>query len=298
LATRKGAVARLLIVSIVGALAAVVILRALDSSIESAGSAGAVSATSPIAARGADARSESTVTTAPTRVESELHAAPHAQSLEQRAAAVRNEMAERMALEGHDAYADGLVKSGLSRADSDAVVRRFLADVAACAFETARRQYAAQGADFAEFVAGAERVWSQESAAAGIRLDSVAMTDMPCVADAAQRAGIVLPADLVARYAARVPDVLSRDGPALPSVARPRWADAMEAAIRGHLASYPTLVLTRVYAQCGERGCFVVMDEPDVPIFDLEFDVFAERNGFDHAVVGGDERRRTIWLPR
>jgi hypothetical protein len=303
-------VAQLVIVSIAGAMTATLIVRALGSSTGRARSDEPVDAVSlplplPTAARGAAPLEPSTATAAPARAGRDLDATlaaprlslPDAPSLEQRATSVKSRMAERLELQSGEAYANGLAKSGLSRADSDAIARRFFADVAECAFEGARKQYAAAGTDFAELVAGAERVWSQENDA-GIGVEVVAMREMPCVADAAQRAGIVLPPDLVARYAARVPDELSRSAAEFPHAARPPWADAMEAAIRAHLARYPSVALTSLYAECKANGCSVVIQGRDIPIFDLEFDVFAERNGFDHALVSGDDARRVVWLQR
>lgn len=302
--------AQLVIVSIAGAMTAMLIVRALGSSTGRARSDEPVDAVSvplplPTAARTAAPLAPSTATAAPARAGRELDATletpqlsqPDTPSLEQRATSVKSRMAERLELQSGEAYANGLTKSGLSRADSDALARRFFAEVAECAFEAARKQYAAAGTNFAEFVAGAERVWSQGNDG-GIRVDSVAMREMPCVADAAQRAGIVLPPDLVARYAARAPDELSRDGAELPAVARPPWADAMEAAIRAHVARYPKVAHTSLYAECKANGCLVVIEGRDVPIFELEFDVFAERNGFDHARVSGDDARRVVWLQR
>jgi hypothetical protein len=35
-----------------------------------------------------------------------------------------------------------------------------------------------------------------------------------------------------------------------------------------------------------------------IRIFDLEFDVFAEQNGFGRAVLRGDSNARSVWLPR
>ena len=36
----------------------------------------------------------------------------------------------------------------------------------------------------------------------------------------------------------------------------------------------------------------------DIHIFDFEFDVFAEQNGFQHAVLRGDGNMRLVWLQR
>ena len=60
----------------------------------------------------------------------------------------------------------------------------------------------------------------------------------------------------------------------------------------------PTNGLTRVLVQCRDDGCNVLIAGHGIHVFDLEFDRFAERNGFRHAIVGGDSGLRTVWLPR
>jgi len=50
--------------------------------------------------------------------------------------------------------------------------------------------------------------------------------------------------------------------------------------------------------KCRQEGCNALIGGHDIPIFDLDFDVFAERNGFHHALVGGDSNHRTVWLQR
>lgn len=308
LAASKRAGARLLIVAIAGALVAVLVSRAPDFGVGVAGvgdAEHAAAASSPSALRraaeihesaaiGADGIAANVTDTTPAVQDSR----GELRTIEQRAAAIIATMAERMELRRDNTYADELVQSGLSRADSDAIAHRFLTAVAACGFEEVRRQYEAQGVGYAEFVAGAERVWALGPDAGGISLESVAMLGMPCVADAAQRAGITLPRDIMARYAAFQTDVsVSRDAP--PGVAsRPAWAEAAEAAIRAHVAAHAAVVLTSVDVRCEGQGCFVELTGPEVPIYDFEFDVFAEQNGFERPSLSGDEHRRMVWLHR
>ncbi|HEX5047615.1 MAG TPA: hypothetical protein VFX89_10875 [Gammaproteobacteria bacterium] len=218
--------------------------------------------------------------------------------LEQRAAAVIAKMAARLELHGDNVYADGLVRSGLSRIDSEAMVARFYADVAKCAFEDARGRAEIQGTPYGQYLAVAELVWSSAPEDTDITVASVALLAMPCVADAAQRAAIALPPDLMARYAALEAGAGATRPEDPPDPLPPQWARAMEAAIRAHVARYPAVVLTSLDARCNARGCSVVLEGDDVPVYDLELDVFAEQNGFQHASVNGRDGRRVIWLPR
>jgi hypothetical protein len=72
----------------------------------------------------------------------------------------------------------------------------------------------------------------------------------------------------------------------------------MEARIREHIASHPRLEITDTLTTCREEGCSVMLVGRDIRIFDLEFERFAEQNGFEHAVLGGDSDRRFVWLQR
>ena len=305
MAASKRVGTQLLLVAIAGAVIAVLVTRTPDfgSSVVEAGDAGHALPVSPPSA----AELREPVAAAPTRVDDGANAAPvptsdsrsEPPSLEQRTAALIATMAERIEVRSDNSYTDDLVKSGLSRTDSEAIAHRFFADAAACAFEETKRQYKAAGVSSAEFVAVAERVWSSNPERGGLNLDSVALLAMPCVADAAQRAGIVLPQNLMARYAALQAEADSSRGQPVPiAEPRPPWAEAAEAAIRTHVAAYPAVVLTHLDVLCQARGCSVVLEGPDVPIYDLAFDVFAEQNGFDGARVGGVENRRVVWLQR
>jgi hypothetical protein len=219
-------------------------------------------------------------------------------ALERRAAAVIAKMAARLDMHGDNSYANSLVQSGLSRIDSETVVARFYADVAKCGFEEARRRAETRGTTYTQFLAEAELVWSSAPEDIDINVASVALLSMPCVADAAQRAAIALPPDLMARYAAFEAGAGATPEQEPADVPPPQWARAMEAAIRAHVARYPAVVLTNLDARCNERGCAVVLEGDDVPVYDLEFDVFAEQNGFHHASVNGRGGHRVVWLPR
>jgi hypothetical protein len=71
-----------------------------------------------------------------------------------------------------------------------------------------------------------------------------------------------------------------------------------EAAIHTHVAKYPDVVITDLFVHCERRGCEILMRGENLPAFALEFDRFAEENGFRHAVVLGDETLRSVWLQR
>jgi hypothetical protein len=71
----------------------------------------------------------------------------------------------------------------------------------------------------------------------------------------------------------------------------------MEGKIRAHIKQYSDVSLTDLRIKCEERGCLVLMRGPKIPIFELDFDRFAEENGFASALPGGDASRRIVWLP-
>jgi len=208
-------------------------------------------------------------------------------SLEERAAALKRMMSESMALP-QDGLVDGLVARGLARVDSERVAQRFRDGLADCLFEAARTEYEAQGIGLKEFLDGAEMVWMR--ALGYINLNRVPSTAVPCVANISQQTGVPLPADFgsAGSYLDRMP-------PVPPS---PTWGADMEARIREHIASYAAPSITSVLVKCVDNGCNAFIVGRDVRIFDLEFDVFAEQNGFKHAVLGGDSNRRFVWLQR
>ena len=72
----------------------------------------------------------------------------------------------------------------------------------------------------------------------------------------------------------------------------------MESRIRQYVASRPVPEITQVVVRCIEEGCNVTLVGDDIRIFDLQFDVFAEQNGFQHAVLGGDKELGLVWLQR
>jgi len=72
----------------------------------------------------------------------------------------------------------------------------------------------------------------------------------------------------------------------------------MEGRIRDHVASRPELGVTDVLVDCREAGCYVVLAGRDIPIFDFDFDAFAEQNGFARALLRGESNRRLVVLER
>jgi hypothetical protein len=208
---------------------------------------------------------------------------------EQRAVAIKHAISKALA-DSRDEFAKGLAASGLASADSRPIAQRFVDGMADCLFEAARNEYAARGVGFKEFLDGAEIVWSQPievDAKSVSRIQSVAS---PCIANASQQAGIPTPID----YGSAADHVAARLSAGLES---PPWAAEMEARIRDHIARHPGVAGTLI--KCRNDGCNVMLEGAAIRVFDLEFDRFAEQNGFRHAVLGGHTNsRRFVWLQR
>ncbi len=179
--------------------------------------------------------------------------------------------------------ASALVERGLAREDSERLAQRFVEGVADCLLEAVRKQYEASGKPD-----GDELTWTQTMAY--INLNRVQSAAVPCVVNVGQQAGIPVPANF-GTAGSRTDDIT----PESPS---PPWAADMEARIRDHVASYSAPAIEAVIVSCVEEGCNVTLTGRDIRIFDLEFDVFAERNGFQHAVLRGDSNVRFVWLQR
>jgi hypothetical protein len=130
--------------------------------------------------------------------------------------------------------------------------------------------------------------WAQAMAYLG--LNRVQAAAVPCVANVSQQTGVPLPANF-GSGASQIDNVAPQSPP-------PAWAADMDARIREHIASYPGSAVADVLVDCSEEGCNVYLVGPDIRIFDLEFDVFAEQNGFAHAVLRGDGDLRFVWLQR
>ena len=82
-----------------------------------------------------------------------------------------------------------------------------------------------------------------------------------------------------------------------PDIEVPPWADEMESAILSYIAQYPKLALTNLQVQCADAGCVILMGGDDIPVYDMNFDVFASDHGFNGALIGGDSRgARTVFL--
>ena len=72
----------------------------------------------------------------------------------------------------------------------------------------------------------------------------------------------------------------------------------MESRIRDHVASRPDLGVTDALVDCRQAGCTVMLVGRDIRVFEFDFDVFAEQNGFARAVLRGERNRRLVWLER
>lgn len=208
---------------------------------------------------------------------------------EERAAAIKYAMTKAMT-ESRDAFVAGLVTQGLARVDSEQIAQRMIDGLADCLFEAAVQEYQAQGVGLKEFMDVAEILWNQPVDLSS-NPNQVTSVAEPCTTNISQQAGILLPVGIESPGSA----IAARFSAGLES---PFWAGEMEARIRDHIASYPAPTLTRLLIQCREDGCNVMMVGAAVPLFELEFDRFAEQNGFKHAIPGGDSNRRFVWLQR
>jgi hypothetical protein len=209
-------------------------------------------------------------------------------STEERAAAVKHTLTLGMGPE-RDAMSERLVAQGLSRVDAEKVAQRFVEGYADCLFDATRRQYESQGTSLNEFLEHAERSWTQLLAA--FQLNRVRSRMASCMANISQQTGIPLGS----------PDYASGgsfDDRITPPPPLPSWAAEMDSRIRDHVASRPDLGVTDVLIECREEGCSVMLVGRDIRIFEFEFDVFAQQNGFQKAVLRGDSTRRLVWLER
>jgi hypothetical protein len=59
----------------------------------------------------------------------------------------------------------------------------------------------------------------------------------------------------------------------------------MERAILSHVAQHPSLTLTDLEVQCEDAGCVIFMGGPSIPLGELNFAAFAEKNGFTFVVI-------------
>ena len=184
-----------------------------------------------------------------------------------------------------DYFAEQLVAQGLSAEDAEQIGQRALQGYADCLFEAVRKQYEAQG-NLSEFLAHADMAWVD----AATKLNSVRTAMALCAADISQQVGIPPPASpaLGGSFDERIP---------LPPEP-PSWGPQMERRIRDHVDSHPALGVSDVIVDCREEGCRALLIGRDIRIFDFDFDVFAEQNGFQKAVVGGSPNARSVWLER
>jgi hypothetical protein len=206
---------------------------------------------------------------------------------EERVAALTETVSLAMSPE-RDGLTERLVTEGLSRTDAERAGQRFVEGYAGCLLEAVRRQYEAQGMHSGEFLDRTETAWLQLLEYA--RLNRVRAAMSPCLANVAQQVGIPFPASFGATG--------TLDEQIVPPPPPPAWAAEADERIRGYVASRPGLGVAAVRIECVEQGCTVMLVGRDIRIFELEFDVFAERNGFARAVLRGDGNRRLVWLER
>jgi hypothetical protein len=72
----------------------------------------------------------------------------------------------------------------------------------------------------------------------------------------------------------------------------------MEGSILSYIAQRPGLELTDLQVQCSARECIIFIAGNDIPIYEMGFDVFANEQGFESAIIqsidGGP--RRLVYL--
>jgi hypothetical protein len=204
-------------------------------------------------------------------------------STEERVAAVKHTITVFVAAL-RDEVAERLIRQGLSREDAERVGERFLEGYVDCEFDAMRDQYEAQGASEDDFLDRAEQGWPH--VLDGYDANRARRAMAQCVANLSQQTGI----SWVVNSASA--------GSADEQVPPPPWAAEMEDRIRDHVTSRPELGVTDVLVDCRERGCYVLLVGSDIPIFDFDFDVFAEQNGFARALLRGESNRRVVWLER
>jgi hypothetical protein len=202
---------------------------------------------------------------------------------EEHAATIKRTMTEFFSAQWREDLVNALVERGLAPADSEQLAQRYVDGIVDCVFEAARKEYEARGKPDGDDVS-----WWQVMAYSN--LNRVQSAAVPCVANISQQTGIPPPANFGSG------GVVSDDIRAEPP--SPPWAAEMEARIRDYVASYSSPDIETVLVKCVEQGCTVALVGRDVRIFDFEFDVFAEQNGFKHALVSGAPNSRRVWLER
>jgi hypothetical protein len=225
-------------------------------------------------------------------------------SLEERSTGIKQMIGKALASGYRDRYIETLVGEGLSRADSENIVQTLFNALAECHFAVTRQRYESYGLTVEQFLSGAEEVWTARDYH-NVSVDTIARNAPQCVAQASQQAGLPIAIEPDGSAAASAPEdfgILAQPN----LVAWPRsadanvgpqdWAHQMESTLRAHIDRYSDASLTDLRIKCEERGCVVLMKGEMIPIFEFEFDRFAEENGFASALAGGDASRRIVWL--
>ena len=89
------------------------------------------------------------------------------------------------------------------------------------------------------------------------------------------------------------------EGESHPEVESPPWADEMESTILAYIARHP-LKLTTLQVQCADTECVIFMGGENLPVYQMDFDVFAAEHGFADAIIRGSDGsdRRIVRLRR
>jgi hypothetical protein len=187
-------------------------------------------------------------------------------------------------------HVQALVNTGLAQSDAERIVDEFALGIATCVFEDVRKDYEGRGYTRDEFVLVAAMIWSTPGNS--FDLKRLPLSAAPCVTNVSQQAGLSLAVGFESR------PLRPSEPVDVPASASGLNLDATEAAIHAHIARYPDLGPTDLYAHCEVRGCELIMQGERLRPYELELDRFAEENGFRHAVLRGNDNLRTVWLQR
>ena len=75
------------------------------------------------------------------------------------------------------------------------------------------------------------------------------------------------------------------DGRPFPEVESSPWSDGMESSILSYVSQPSSLVLTDLQVQCEDTGYVIFMGGRNIPVYELNFGVFAEEQGFETVVI-------------
>lgn len=230
-------------------------------------------------------------------------------SLDARTAVVKAMLADALASRHRDEYVELLSAQGLAASDSTVIVDTFLAGLADCTFETTQSAYESYGLSREEFVKGAEDLWkSIPPEYRSISVRGIAGSSPHCAAVVSQQAGIALPAvsENTASTASppddfgiwSAPNLLADPAGERAALAANERTDEMEAKLLAYVTGLGEAGIEVLRIKCEARGCMLLMLGNDIDVFRFDFDAFAEANGFQSALIGGEASHRVVTLRR